>query len=180
MQPSGNDDLDRTDELPRLDVAAYEASFASGTGEHETLSNTDTWAVQSVDSEPAEDNRDKTLINESPFRARAKAIRQQQQSRQSDVTLDADRILTRIAQVESELAAVKGQNTELRLSRDALQTDLAQRERDIRSLSVDNERLSEQRGLIQEKALQLEQELARTKSEASQVIGDLRTSAATN
>ena len=30
MQPhSGNDDLDRTDELPRLDVAAYEAGLAA-------------------------------------------------------------------------------------------------------------------------------------------------------
>ena len=44
--PNSDNDLDRTDELPRLDVAEYEAKLAAEA--NDTLVSTDTWAVESI------------------------------------------------------------------------------------------------------------------------------------
>ncbi len=159
---SENDDLDRTDELPRLDIEAYEAQLA--TQQHDTLGSTDTWAVQHL--REAEDL-------DSPGSAPVRFPRRSpppEPPRTSDVTLDATRILERIQQLEAELAQTSAHERELLDRAEQLTAELAARERDVRGLSADNARLTEQRSIFVERVRSLEQQLH---EESTQFARDL-------
>jgi hypothetical protein len=151
-QPHSGHALDRTDELPRLDVAAYEAQLAAEAGD--TLGSTDTWAVEGLRDADATHQHDTSAVARI---ARARPAPEPQKS--ADVTLDATRILGRISQLESELATGKNQQSELQARLDRLTSDLAAKEREVRGLTADNTRLSEQRSLATERARALEAQL---------------------
>jgi chromosome segregation ATPase len=154
-------DLDRTDELPRLDVAAYEAQLAQA---NDTLSSTDAWAVGGL--REAEDLKQTDTAALRFARTRA----QPPEAPRSDVTLDATRILGRIAQLESELASAQEQHTQLQTRFDRLSADFAGKEKEVRALSVDNARLAEQRSLVADRVQALEQQL---KDDTAQFERDL-------
>jgi len=152
-QPNSEHDLDRTDELPRLDVAEYEAKLAAQSGD--TLASTDTWAVQSIrdDEQANHESNDSTVF--ARFNRRGGA----ETAKTSDVTLEATRILGRISQLENELATAKTQYDELQAKFDRLTTDFAAKEKEARGLAADNARLAEQRSLIADRVQTLEQQL---------------------
>jgi chromosome segregation ATPase len=161
---SDHDELDRTDELPRLDVAAYEAKLAAEASD--TLGSTDTWAVQGLrDAEAEEAKQQDTAAYRFP-RARVQPDR----PRTSDVTLDANRILGRLSQLESELTTAKEQQIDLQTRLDRLNVEFASKENDVRALSSDNARLTEQRLVVVERIKTLEQQL---RAETAQFERDL-------
>lgn len=150
---SEHHDLDRTDELPRLDVEAYEASLRSNAADGDTDfgSRTDTWTVAALREI---DVAEATQQREPPRRTRTFPSHAG-----TDVTADVDHILKRIAVLESELAAAKALNVELRS-----RSENAARERDeqaqaMLALKADHERLSEHRTIGDEMVGRLEQKL---------------------
>jgi chromosome segregation ATPase len=162
---SDHDELDRTDELPRLDVAAYEAKLAAEASD--TLGSTDTWAIDGLrdaEAEEAKQQQDATAYRFPRTRA------QPERAKTSDVTLDANRILGRLSQLESELAAAREQQTELQARFDRLNGDFATKEKEVRALSADNARLTEQRALVADRIKTLEQQL---KDDTAQFERDL-------
>lgn len=153
-QPSTDSDLDRTEELPQLDVAAYEASLAEA-----AISSTDTWSVQAL--------RDATLEEESDDRSAVSSIRSKPQrstpERAVDVTLDAEHILTRVAQLEAELTSAKTLNVGLEQRCESLGAQIADQSRAVQALQADNARLGEQHSIGLDKVQSLERQLeART------------------
>lgn len=149
--PHTENDLDRTDELPRLDVAAYEAKLAAAAEANDTLGSTDTWAVDAI-----RENETVVLSEAASF---ARRSRTPETPKTADVTLEATRILGRISQLESELNAAKNQHVELQSRVDRLTTDLQSKEKEVRGLSADNARLTEQRGLAIDRVKSLETQL---------------------
>ncbi len=151
-QPHSESDLDRTDELPRLDVAAYEAKLAAESSER--LGSTDTWAVDSI--REAETTQ---LREPSGFARGARARAGSEPSKTNDVTLEATKILGRLSQLESQLSSAKSQQVELQARFDRLTEDFSAKEKEVRGLSADNARLAEQRSLATERVRTLEQQI---------------------
>lgn len=149
---SEHDDLDRTDELPRLDVAAYEAQLASEASD--TLASTDAWAIEGLKDLDATKQQDTAALRFPRSRTQPP-----DPPKSTDVTLDATHILGRIQQLESELESATERETELQARLDRASTDLATKEKEIRGLSADNARLSEQRSIVIERVRTLEQQL---------------------
>jgi DNA repair protein SbcC/Rad50 len=161
--PNSENDLDRTDELPRLDVAEYEAKLAAEA--NDTLASTDTWAVESIREAEATQQNDTATFGRF---ARNRAT--PEPTRNNDVTLDATRILDRISQLESELAAAKSYQGELQAKLDRLTTEFNSKEKEVRALSADNARLTEQRALVTDRIQTLERQL---KEDTAQFERDL-------
>lgn len=123
-QPETGNDLDRTDELPVLDVAAYEA--ARPEGEADPLAQTDTWAVGALPSNAAPGD-EAIAHNATPATRSLKAA-----SRGADVSLDVERVLNRIAELETKIATARraqaeaeGRSQSLALERDAFEQRFA-------------------------------------------------------
>jgi chromosome segregation ATPase len=159
-------DLDRTDELPRLDVVAYEASLREG----ETLARTDNWAVgnlrEAVRAEEAEaqaPSANKTIIRnwERPAPPRP------------PVTSDVDRILKRIAELEAEVASSGARNVDLELRIQALQTERAALEKRIVALEGDNARLTEYRTLALANVERLERQILESSEQHTGQLSEL-------
>lgn len=169
-QPSTDTELDRTEELPQLDVAAYEASLAEA-----GISSTDTWSVQAL--------RDATLDEESAERPPVSAFRSKAQratpERPADLTLDAGRILTRVAQLEAELNAAKTLNGELEQRCESLATQIADQHSAVQALQADNARLAEQHSIGLDKVQSLESQLQARGAEFDAELQNLRSSHAT-
>lgn len=131
------EDLDRTDELPQLDVVAYEAEL--GLAPEERLSSTDTWLVESL--------RD----NES---AEVDALRDPQtrplMAGSADLSISIDPLRQRIAGLENELEHARATLTEERARLQTLAADRAEIESRTTSLTADNARLQEQLGIAHE------------------------------
>jgi chromosome segregation ATPase len=151
-QPHSEHDLERTDELPRLDVAAYEAKLAAEA--NDTISSTDTWAVDEI--RKAEQTQ---VRNPSAFTRLERGRATPEPTKTGDITLDATRILGRISQLESELNAAKAQQTELQVRFDRLTSEFNAKEKEVRGLSADNTRLAEQRSLVTDRVRTLEQQI---------------------
>lgn len=153
MQPSSHDDLDQTDELPRLDVAAYEATLA-GAGE-DPLSRTDTWAVgalQELDL-PQEDDE---AIAELPSRTRGEKL---VISGSADLTINVDGLLKRITELETGISAARTANDELERRCQSLDGDHTELEQRLQALQAENARLTEHSSISYECAQRLEQQL---------------------
>lgn len=141
-------DLDRTDELPVLDVAAYEASLAAN---DTTLSRTDTWAVEAL---RAVDEPDDEPVDAVPLCTATK------QSAQSEaLTTNVERILKRIAEHEAEIVASHEIIATLQQDCEVFRADQARKELRIQALEADNAGLREQRALSDEIAQHLERQL---------------------
>lgn len=153
MQPSSHDDLDQTDELPRLDVAAYEATLA-GAGE-DPLSRTDTWAVgalQELDL-PQEDDE---AIAELPSRTRGEKL---VISGSADLTINVDGLLKRITELETGISAARTANDELERRCQSLDGDHTELEQRLQALQAQNARLTEHSSISYERTQRLEQQL---------------------
>lgn len=148
---SEHDDLDRTDELPRLDVAEYEAQLAGQVSD--MLESTGTWSTEALREEET-----KQLDTVAVHFPRTR-IQPPDPPKSADVTLDATRIFERIEQLELEFAAAQQREAELQARFDSQSRDLAAKEKETRGLSSDNARLSEQRSIVIERVRALEQQI---------------------
>ena len=166
IQPktSSRDDLDRTDELPCLDVAVYEAALAES---DKALSRTDTWTVKAL--------RDLDELAESTYGAgTAVTTESATHSEAGALTLNVDRILQRIADLEAEVVAAHEANAQLEEHREAIQADRDRHALRIQALEADNARLNEQRELSTEIAERLEKKLREQLEYANTQIDALR------
>ena len=145
------DDLDRTEELPVLDVAAYEASLAEGENGRPRTGSV-TVEVSSEIDESAEMAQEHADIS---AHAAAHARHGSQ-----PLMVNVERILKRIAELEADARAAYEANTALAKRTDALLMDRDQQALSIESLEAENARLCEQRSLADELSRQLAAKLA--------------------
>jgi chromosome segregation ATPase len=141
-------DLDRTDELPVLDVEAYEAKLAAGDN---SLSRTDTWAVESLRAiDEIEEESEDAVLPASPAQPSVPA---------EALTINVERILRRIAELEAELVATHETNARLEKDCEALLVEQAEKDVRIEALRTDNTRLCDDRLQSDAVAQGLEQQL---------------------
>lgn len=152
-------DLDRTDELPVLDVAAYEASLAAN---EQKLARTDTWAVESLravdepDDEPDESN---DPWDDEPDDAVPLFTAARPSFPAESLTTNVEGILRRITELEAELLASHESDARLQGECDVLRAERAREELRIETLAADNVRLREDGVHSVETAQRLEQQL---------------------
>lgn len=152
--PTSNDELDRTDELPQLDVEAYEASLAEN---QKGLSRTDTWTVEAlrdVDELADSANRNVRIPVLDPVRDAGRLSNDAEA-----LTVNVERILKRIAEVEADVVAAHEANAALQKRADAIQADREQQALRIKALEAENARLGEHRSLADEMVQRLERQL---------------------
>lgn len=163
-------DLDRTDELPVLDVAAYEASLASNDN---SLSRTDTWAVEPL-----------RVVNEpddKPVDAVALSTVSKQSAHAEALTINVERILKRIAELEAKIVATRDANATLQRDCEALRAERTQDELRTRALQAENAQLCEHRALSDQTAQRFEQQLcdrAETIAELEESLSNEKNTAA--
>ncbi len=157
--------MDRTDELPRLDVAAYEARLAAEA--NDAIASTDEWAVNAL--------RDETAQAEDTAAFRFPGARAQPTTTpQADVALEATRILGRIEQLEAELATTQAREQDLAARIERLTNEIEVKETQARGLSADNARLTEQRSIGNERIRALEQQLKEDAAQYARELAQLR------
>lgn len=150
---SHNDDLDKTDELPRLDVATYEASLAKAAGEG--LSGTDTWAVEALqDLDEIAQSERQSATPPPPPAPECKVA-----GASSDPPINVARIMQRMAQLEADIAEAHDANAALQKRNQAIQEAREEQIVRIRALEADNERLSEHHTLATGMQERFEQQL---------------------
>ncbi|HEY5809080.1 MAG TPA: FHA domain-containing protein [Povalibacter sp.] len=143
------DDLDRTDELPQLDVVAYEARARESI---DPLSATDTWLVESIPEADSAENLPPALaISGRPTRPLI--------SGSADLSINIDRLQRRIAALESELGAARVAAVDDEAQRLGRQTAYADLESRLTALAADNDRLREQQQIAQALTDRLQQQL---------------------
>lgn len=160
---SSSEDLDRTDELPCLDVAAYEATLAQ---DEQGWSRTDTWSAETLRQlEGRADSKEQGPNAATDGKAG-------QCTETEALTVDVDRILKRIADLEAELRAAHEMTAGLEARNDSVQADRDRQAQRIQALEAENARLFEHRSLAQEMAERLERKL---REELQQSTGQLET-----
>ncbi|MFL6620172.1 MAG: hypothetical protein ACJ8MH_16320, partial [Povalibacter sp.] len=143
----GHTDLDKTDELPQLDVAAYEASLAGD----DPLSSTDTWMVESL--------RESETVREL---GAAKRTRSRPAPPLITGTVDLsiiDRLEQRIRSLESELNEAHAAESDWQQQAQSWTADRAALEQRLATFNVERERLEEQQGLSRELVQRLQRQL---------------------
>jgi len=146
-QPEAGNDLDRTDELPVLNLAAYEAGQAAD--DADPLARTDTWDVEALQAQAPPDDED---IAPAPRSLKAT-------SRGVDVSLDVDRVLNRIAELETGIVAARAAQAEAESRCQSLLAERNTFEQRLVAVEASNARLSEHSTISQELAQRLEQQL---------------------
>lgn len=162
--PSNSDsvalDLDRTDELPRLDVEAYEASL---TDREKGLARTDTWNVSAL--------HEMDELAEAQIDAPRQDIAKGTES--GTLTGNVDSILRRIADLEADVVAAHEANDALQKHSEALQADRDRFAALVQTLESENARQREHRELAQamtERAKRkLREELEQTKAQLDEL-----------
>lgn len=166
-QPSSSpgQDLDRTDELPQLDVAAYEASLAESS---KGLSRTDTWTVEAL--------RDIDELAESAQQdARIPVLHVTGEGGDTEaLTVNVERILKRIAEVEADVVAAHEANAVLQKRTDAIQAERNQQALHMRALEAENARLREHRALGDEMKQRLERQLREQSQQTAAELKELQ------
>jgi chromosome segregation ATPase len=144
--------LDRTDVLPVLDVEAYEQTLVES---QKSLSRTDTWTVEAlrdideiVESATHEASVEVRSINLNKGTAAPEAF-----------TLNIERILKRIADLEADIVKAQDANAILLKRNDVLQAERDQHAARIEALAAESERLAEHRALADEMAQRTEKQL---------------------
>ena len=144
--------LDRTDVLPVLDVEAYEATLVES---QKNLSRTDTWTVEAL--------RDIDEIVESASHQAPTEVRSINVARTAPApeafTVNIDRILKRIADLEADIVKAQDANALLLKRNDALQAERDQHAARIEALASEGARLAEHRTLADEMAQRTEKQL---------------------
>lgn len=150
---SSTDTLDRTDELPVLDVEAYEATLAEN---QKGLSRTDTWTVDAL--------RDIDELIDSATHEAAVDVRQltKESVGIEAFTVNVDRILKRIADLEADIVAAHAANAVLQKRNEAAQLEQELHVSRAQALEAENARLVEHRTLADEMAQRFERQLRET------------------
>lgn len=151
-QPEAGNDLDRTDELPVLDVAAYEATQPED--DADPLARTDAWAVEASQSQTASDDEAIARNTPAPSLRSLKAT-----SRGPDVSLDVDRVLNRIAELEAGISTARAAQAEAESRCQSLVLERDTFEQRLAAVEASNARLGEHSTISQELAQRLEQQL---------------------
>lgn len=161
-----NEDLDRTDELPVLDVEAYEAKLS--TKQHE-LARTDTWTVEALRDidELAEAREGSAEFFDVDGGGGLDA---------GGLTVNVDSILKRIAELEADIVTAHEANEALQKRNDAVLSEREQLQKRVQLLEAENARINETRDLAKEMAERAERKLAEQLAAAQTEIQALTSS----
>ncbi|MET0986602.1 MAG: FHA domain-containing protein [Steroidobacteraceae bacterium] len=171
QSPKPDQDLDRTDELPRLDVAAYEAAMRRG--EEDPLSRTDTWVVRALHDADLQDEFDEgTQRHLRPVAEPAVRLRQPEPTQ--DVTAEVERILTRIDELERELETTRGDSQRWQTRCNELSAERAEQEERAGTLTANNARLVEQQQIAYDRTQLLEARMREEAELAQKRIAELQ------
>lgn len=144
--------LDRTDVLPVLDVEAYEATLVES---QKSLSRTDTWTVEALRDI---DEIVESATHHAPTEVRAINVQKSTPAPEA-FTVNIDRILKRIADLEADIVKAQDANAVLLKRNDALQAERDQNAARIDALTSESARLAEHRTLADEMAQRNEKQL---------------------
>jgi chromosome segregation ATPase len=149
---SSTNALDRTDVLPVLDVEAYEDALVE---KSKSLSRTDTWTVEALrDIDELVDS----ATHESPVEVRSINVNREGPQVEA-LTVNVDRILKRIADLEADIVMAQDANAVLQKRNDALQTERDQYVARLETLTSEHARLTEHRSLADEMTKRTEKQL---------------------
>jgi chromosome segregation ATPase len=149
---SSTNSLDRTDVLPVLDVEAYEETLVE---KSKSLSRTDTWTVEALRDI---DELVESATHESP--AEVRSINVSREGPQIEgLTVNVDRILKRIADLEADIVTAQDANAVLQKRNDALTAERDQHAARLDTLASEHARLGEHRALAEEMAQRTEKQL---------------------
>ncbi|HEV8331618.1 MAG TPA: FHA domain-containing protein [Steroidobacteraceae bacterium] len=155
-QPTSSDttisSLDRTDVLPVLDVEAYEDTLVES---QKSLSRTDTWTVDALQDI---DELIESATHEAPVEVRGINVNREAPAAEA-FTVNIDRILKRIADLEADIVKAHDANAVLIKRNDALQTERDRHAARIEALTTEQSRLAEHRALAEEMAQRSEKQL---------------------
>ena len=142
--------LDRTDVLPVLDVEAYEATLVES---QKSLSRTDTWTVEALrDIDELVDS----ATHEAPVEVRSINVNK---AAPEAFTVNVDRILKRIADLEADIVKAHDANAALQKRNETLQAERDQHAARIDALTIESARVAEHRTLAEEMAQRTEKQL---------------------
>src|SRR5687768_3378456 len=144
--------LDRTDVLPVLDVEAYEETLVENS---KSLSRTDTWTVEALRDI---DELIESATHEAPTEVRGMNVAKAAPAPEA-FTVNIDRILKRIADLESDIVKAHDANAILHKRIEALQLERDQHAARIDTLTSEHARLTESRTLAEEMAQRTEKQL---------------------
>jgi pSer/pThr/pTyr-binding forkhead associated (FHA) protein len=162
-----SEDQDPTDELPVLDVAAYEAAFL----EH---------GDDTVQLNIAELNKSvATLASPAPEAQLSLPVkvrgRDPKGQAKLELTADVDLILKRITDLEAQVVNLRGVNDGLKLRCDTLIAEREAQARGLLAIQADNARLVEHRSLAAEMTARLEEKLREQAAQSVVQITALQT-----
>src|SRR5688572_2864141 len=144
--------LDRTDVLPVLDVEAYEQTLVENA---KSLSRTDTWTVEALRDI---DELVESATHEGPVEVRSINVSKGTAAPEA-FTVNVDRILKRIADLESDIVRAQDANAILQKRSEALLGERDEHAARVESLAVEHARLAEHRTLAEEMAQRFEKQL---------------------
>jgi len=155
-QPTASDApinaLDRTDVLPVLDVEAYETTLVES---QKSLSRTDTWTVEALRDI---DELVESATHESPVEVRSINVNKGGPAPEA-FTVNVDRILKRIADLEADIVKAHDANAALQKRNETLQAERDQHAARIDALTSESARVAEHRTLAEEMAQRTEKQL---------------------
>lgn len=144
--------LDRTDVLPVLDVEAYEATLVES---QKTLSRTDTWTVDALQDI---DELIESATHEAPVEVRSINVNREAPAAEA-FTVNVDRILKRIADLEADIVKAHDANAVLHKRNETLQAERDQHAARVETLAAEQARLAEHRTLAEEMKQRSEKQL---------------------
>jgi chromosome segregation ATPase len=144
--------LDRTDVLPVLDVEAYEATLVES---QKSLSRTDTWTVEALRDI---DELVESATHEAPVEVRSINVNKAAPAPEA-FTVNVDRILKRIADLEADIVKAQDANAVLQKRNEALQAERDQHAARSEALTTESARVAEHRALADEMAQRTEKQL---------------------
>lgn len=162
-----SEDQDPTDELPVLDIAAYEATFLEH-GDDTVQLNIAELSKSVGPLAPATPEPQLSL----PVKVRGRDPKGQAKL---ELTADVDLILKRITDLEAQVVNLRGVNDGLKLRCDTLIAERDVQARGLLAIQADNARLVEHRSLAAEMTSRLEEKLREQASQSTSQITALQT-----
>jgi chromosome segregation ATPase len=159
--------LDRTDVLPVLDVEAYEETLVENS---KSLSRTDTWTVEALRDI---DELIESATHEAPTEVRGINVAKAAPAPEA-FTVNIDRILKRIADLESDIVKAHDANAILHKRVEALQLERDQHAARVDKLTAEHARVAEHRTLAEEMAQRTEKQLREDSQRYETQLKELR------
>jgi chromosome segregation ATPase len=159
--------LDRTDVLPVLDVEAYEETLVENS---KSLSRTDTWTVEALRDI---DELIESATHEAPTEVRGINVAKAAPAPEA-FTVNIDRILKRIADLEADIVKAHDANAILHKRVEALQLERDQHAARIDTLTAEHARVAEHRTLAEEMAQRTEKQLREDSQRYESQLKELR------